>query len=472
MFVQRFGAGTAADIGVALLPVARIGRDASCCKCRLGLGTRVGLARGMWHTIAITGLLLAGCGSRTDVASDFGIQSDKLRDTEPIVTDAELRELIAGNSELAANLYRIAAATPGNKLMSPHSISTALAMTWAGARGQTALQMAAALKLTLPAETLHAAFNKLDLDLASRAALGTSDTVPFRLTTANSIWGQEGRHYESAFLDTLAINYGAGLNVQDFERDPEAARHVINEWVEGHTDDQIQEMLTEGAIKTNTRLALTNAIYFSGAWAKPFRVEQTAARPFFVDGQEVSVPSMKQKERIQYTERDGYRAVALPYDGRTAYGEDVSDLTMVLVEPDDLPAFEASLSGQRLQDIATTLEAYEVDLTLPKFTFDAPLDLEPLLRTLGMLDAFDETTADFSGIDGGAERLVISHVVHKGFIGIDEHGTVAAAAAGVVVGPVDQPPSASFVIDRPFVFFIRDRKTGAILFLGRVVDPR
>ena len=411
--------------------------------------------------VILLALAPAACSDSSDIPE---IRSDLARDLTPDVSSAELAELVAGNAEFAAAVYRLAGEGGGNLFLSPHSISTALAMTYAGAANATATQMAAALRFTLPEPKLHAAFNALDLALAERAKAASGDTIPFRLTTASSIWGQDGWQFEAPFLDALAVHYGAGLRVRDFARDPEGAREDINAWVEDRTNDRIQDLIQPGVITDATRLVLTNAIYFSAAWAEPFDAAHTADRPFFLGGgdAQVTVPSLYQRTEYPYAEGTGYRAAELPYDG--------GQLSMVVIEPDDLAAFEASLTGARLQEIAASLSRYELELTLPKFKFDAPLELRPILQQLGMADAFTEA-ADFSRIDG-TRRLLITDVVHKGFVAIDERGTEAAAATGVIVGPKSVPPSATLVVDRPFVFFIRDRPTGAILFVGRVVDPR
>jgi serpin B len=411
--------------------------------------------------VILLALAPAACSDSSDIPE---IRSDLARDLTPDVSSAELAALVEGNAEFAAAVYRLAAEGGGNLFLSPHSISTALAMTYAGAANATATQMAAALQFTLPEPKLHAAFNALDLALAARAKAASGKTIPFRLTTANSIWGQAGWQFEAPFLDALAVNYGAGLRVRDFERDPEGARDDINAWVEGRTNDRIKDLIQPGIITSMTRLVLTNAIYFSAAWARPFDAAQTADRPFFLGGgdAQVMVPSLYQRTEHGYAEGPGYRAAELLYDG--------GQVSMVVIEPDDLAAFEASLTGARLQEIAGSLSRYQLELTLPKFKFDAPLPLKPILEQLGMTDAFTED-ADFSRIDG-TRRLQITDVVHKGFVAIDERGTEAAAATAVIVGPTSAPPSATLVVDRPFVFLLRDRPTGAILFVGRVVDPR
>lgn len=408
--------------------------------------------------------LVFGAACSSSAPGPAEIKSDLPRNMNPSVTDAELAQLVAGNTTFAADLYRDVRDEPGNLFMSPHSISTALAMTYAGAGGNTATQMASALDFTLPQPALHAALGKLDLVLASRAAAAKGDTIPFKLKTANSIWGQEGKEFLAPFLDTLAVNYGAGLHVLDFARDPDTSRDVINTWVEDETNDRIKDLLPEGSITSDTRLVLTNAIYFSAAWSDPFDAAETADRPFHLaGGQTVQVPSLHQSsDTYRYGEGTGFRAAELPYDGE--------QLSMVVVVPDDLAAFEAGLDATVFSQITSSLQPRLVELTLPKFKFEAPLDLKETLQALGMTDAFT-SAADFSGMDG-TRNLVITDVLHKGFVAIDEKGTEAAAATAVIVGDTSAPEPATLVADKPFVFFIRDIPTGAILFVGRVVDPR
>lgn len=403
---------------------------------------------------------LAACGD--DPLDIPEVRSALARDTSPAVSDATLAALVDGNTELAVAMYRDVADEPGNLFMSPHSVSTALAMTYAGANGTTASQMASALHFTLPPAELHPALDRLDLELASRGANATSGTIPFRLENANAIFGQSGWTFLAPFLDTLAVNYGAGLRVLDFQADPESSRLTINDWVEARTNNKIRDLLPAGSIDDTTRLVLANAIYFSAAWDEPFEVSETSDRPFLVGGQTVNVPTLHGSHERGYGEGDGFRAAELPYDG--------GELSMVVVVPDDLAAFEASLDAARLDAITQSLTTHQLDLTLPKFRFDAPLGLKDTLMHLGMTDAFS-SEADFSGIDG-SRQLAIKDVLHKGFVAIDENGTEAAAATAVIVGDTSAPEPATLHVDKPFVFFIRDRPTGAILFIGRVVDPR
>ena len=418
------------------------------------------------HRFAFATLLLAAACGDDSASGPTELKSDLARDTAPDVSDAELAAQVAGNTEFAADLYRAAAIAQAGKnlFMSPHSVSTAIAMTYAGATGTTATQIADVFHFVGPAATVHATFDALDLQLAARAQGGTSQTIPFKLTTANSIWGQEGKAFQPTFLDTLAVNYGAGLHVLDFAGDPEASRGTINGWVEDQTNDKIKNLLPEGSVTGDTKLVLTNAIYFTAAWASPFSPTNTADRPFQVAGSAVQVPTLFGESEMNYASGADFAAAEIPYDG--------GQLSMTVVVPTgDLAAFEASLSASKFASIVDAMRLKSVKLTLPKFKFDSPIGLRDILFDLGMTDAFTFGAADFSGIDGTTE-LAITDVLHKGFVAIDEKGTEAAAATAVIIGDTSVPEQAELVADRPFVFFIRDLPTGEILFVGRIVDPR
>jgi len=394
------------------------------------------------------------------------IQSEKQRITSPEVDEAELTTLVSGNSTFAFDLYQALRDEDGNLFYSPYSISLALAMTYAGARGETAQQMADTLHFTLSQDRLHPAFNSLDLEFSQRGqgAKG-KDEGGFRLNVANAIWGQRDYHFLATFLDVLAENYGAGLRVLDFTKEPEKSRIIINDWVSDETEGRIEDLLPPGSIGAPTRLVLTNAIYFNAAWQYPFDENATRDGLFhLLDGGEVTVPMMKQKKSLGYTEGDGYQAVELPYDGR--------ELSMVILLPQagQFDTFEKSLDAQRVDDIIKNLESSQVLLTMPRFEFESSFSLKETLPAMGMLDAFSGN-ADFSGMTGNRD-LFISDVVHKAFVSVDEAGTEAAAATAVIM-VTGAPPGATVevTIDHPFIFLIRDIETGAILFMGRVVNP-
>jgi serpin B len=410
-------------------------------------------------------LLLPVMACDQQVAGEL-LMSDKPRETSPDVSEGDLSMLIEGNSAFAFDLYRALKQEEGNLFYSPHSISVALAMTYAGARGDTAEQMAATLQFLLEQERLHPAFNWLDAELANRGegAQGKDDEG-FRLNIVNAIWGQKDYGFLSDFLDVLAQNYGAGLRILDFINETEESRLAINDWVSDQTEGRIEDLIPQGAIDALTRLVLTNAIYFNAAWAYPFDGDITADGPFYlIDGGQVTVPMMKQTEAFGYTDGEGYQAIELLYDG--------DELSMVIMLPEDgqFEVFEEGLQADKVSDIIGGLELTEVALTMPQFEFDSEFSLKDTLAGMGMPVAFSGA-ADFSGMTGGRD-LYISEVLHKAFVSVDEAGTEAAAATAVIMKETAMPGQpAEVTIDRPFIFLIRDIETGAILFVGRVMDP-
>ena len=411
-------------------------------------------------------LILSGCSLPGQQASIESAVSAKERVTSPDASTADTAELVQGNTAFALDLYQALGEGEGNLFYSPYSISLALAMTYAGARGETERQMAETLHFSLGQDRLHAAFNGLDLALASRGEGAEGrDEGGFRLNIVNALWGQQGYAFLAEFLDLLAENYGAGLRLVDFVGDTEAARVAINDWVEEQTEDRIQDLIREGLLNELTRLVLTNAIYFNAAWSEPFDAERTQDGVFHLpDGGEVTVPMMRHVTSFGYAEAPGLQAVELPYDGR--------ELSMVVLLPAEgrFGAFEDSLDAGQLDGILGDLHPQEVALTMPRFEIDSELDLGKVLAAMGMPDAFS-MAADFAGMDGTTE-LFIKEVVHKAFVSVDEAGTEAAAATAVIMqlkGMPGQPVEVT--LDRPFLFFIRDIETGAILFVGRVMDP-
>ena len=403
----------------------------------------------------------------TQPASGNVQQSDKPRITSPAVGNAALATLVEGNSEFAFDLYQVLREEEGNLFYSPYSISMALAMTYAGARGDTEQEMADSLDFLLPQNRLHLTFNSLDQEMAGRGegAAGKGDEG-FRLHIVNAIWGQQDFQFLSEYLDLLAENYGAGLRILDFMNEPEQSRLTINDWVSEQTEERIQNLIPQGAIDELTRLVLTNAIYFNAAWQYPFNEDATAEDDFsLLGGDRITVPMMRQTESYGYAAGDGYQAVELPYDGR--------ELSMVILlpEPGEFAAFEASLRAQTVDDIIQDIGYRQVALIMPKFEYESSFGLKQALTTLGMEDAFIPDTADFSGMNGRRD-LFIQDVLHKAFVSVDEAGTEAAAATAVIVGTTSLPPEPIEVkIDRPFIYLIRDIETGTVLFVGRVLNP-
>jgi serpin B len=404
------------------------------------------------------------------------VRSEQPRLT-PDASDGEIKALVAGNNTFAFDLYQAIRKGEENLLYSPFSISQALAMVYAGARKDTARQMADTLHFTLPQERLHAAFNTLDHEVASRARAAVQDEsghaksdVAFELHAANAVWGQKGLPYKPEYLAVLAQNYGSGVQLADFKGNPGAAVAEINRWVSQETENRIPEIVS--SLSPDTGLVLVNAIYFNAKWALPFKESDTYEEPFhLLDGQQKSVPMMHQHSSFWYAAGDGYQAVELPYLNRT--------VAMVILLPEDgrFREIEQRLTGEWVSDVVGNLGDQDVILTMPKFTYAPELPLTQILPEMGMPDAFS-TNADFSGIlDREKYWVYIKEVLHKSFIDVNEQKTEAAAATKVEIQVVEKgievggPSPIMMRVDRPFVFVIHDIKTNTILFVGRVMNP-
>jgi serpin B len=391
--------------------------------------------------------------------------SNKPRITNPAVQPADINQLVSGNSAFAFDLYQ-ALLDPNttNLFFSPYSISVALAMTQAGARGDTLAQMNQVMHYSLPDLSLHQAFNSLQLDLAKRQKStdqpGQND---FQLNVANATWGQNGYSFLPAYLDVLAENYGAGLRLIDFKSDPEGARQLINDWVAQQTAQKIKDLIPQGNIDPLTRLVLTNAIYFNAGWMNTFNARQTAPGNFNnLDGKQVNVPMMNQEAQFNYYSGDTYQALELPYAG------DKLSMLVLMPEAGQFANFEKSLDLTQVEAIRKNLGENNLRLTFPKFKVESSFSLSDTLAKMGMVNAFDPTKADFSGMDG-THDLSITGIVHKAYVTVDENGTEAAAATAVTIGVTSMPVDViELKIDRPFIYLIQDNETGAILFIGRV----
>ena len=355
----------------------------------------------------------------------------------------------------------------GNLAISPYSVAAALAMTRAGAAGVTATEMDAVLHAAGLAD-LPAAFGSLDALLAERAgeyrAVEDAEPLQLDLSFANAVWPQDGFEFEEQFLQTLARHYGAGVNIVDYLAETEAARTAINEWVAEQTADRIPELIPAGILTAATRLVLTNTLYLNAPWLIPFETSQTADERFtLADGATVDVPFMHQEESLAYAADDAWQAVRMPYVG--------GELAMVVLlpEPGEFDIVASSLDSAAIDAISDALAPRDVRLALPKFEFRAPSGLNRALIELGMPSAFSDE-ADFSAMS--PMPLVISDVIHETFISVDELGTEAAAATAVAIMETSAPTDVvDMTVDRPFLFWIVDEPTGALLFLGRVLDP-
>ncbi|MEW6568532.1 MAG: serpin family protein [Chloroflexota bacterium] len=438
------------------------------------------ISKGVLLLISLSLLVTAGCAAVPPSASPPTTSggatsrppgsslavSDRPRNLNPTVGPEDVAALAHGNSAFAFDLYHVLAADGDNLFFSPYSLSAALAMTYAGAGGDTASQMAATLHFTLPQDRLHPAFNAYSLDLQARAEAPTEGT-PFELSIANSLWGQQGFAFLPEFLDLLGENYGAGMRLVDYAADPEAARQAINQWVSDETREKIRDLIPSGAIDALTRLVLADAIFFKAAWLHPFDPQTTTPEPFhLLDGSTLDVPMMLQDEGYNYALREGYRALVLPYEN--------GDVSMLIILPDEgqFQAIEEALGPGMIEDIMDSLVYGPVILSLPRFTDESAFSLKDALYGLGMTDAFEPERADFSGMDGNRD-LYIGRVLHKAFISVDERGTEAAAATAVIMELTSALPGEpiTFAVDRPFIYLIRDDLTGSILFMGRVLTP-
>ena len=385
-------------------------------------------------------------------------------------TPEVVAEIAAGFNAFGIELYRKLATSPGDQVISPASVAVALAMTHAGARGDTAKELETALHVTRPVADLHAAVGTMLASWnAPREPREGSD--PMEIAVANRLFGEATVPYEPPYLDLARTVFGAPLEPVDFKHAPDAARTTINDWVESRTHDRIQDLLPAGSVDASTRLVLVNAIYFKAPWTHPFMEHLTAPAPFFAGKASRDVPTMHVTEHFTFTESaaDGVQVIELPYGD--------PGFSMVLVVPtkkDGLPAVEAALTSEKLAAWTGALTGERIALSLPKFRI-APaesLQLSRVLGELGIRKAFGDE-ADFTGIAPASEQLQLAEAYHKGFINVDEKGTEAAAATAMGMRAGGMPAEPREVkVDRPFLYVIRDTRSGLVLFMGRVVDPK
>lgn len=370
-----------------------------------------------------------------------------------------------GNNRFAFDLYARLRGGPGNLFFSPYSIASALAMTAAGARGETERQVANALHVSVKQADRDAGFKALidRLNNAGDAPAARVDT----LVSANALWLQKGEPFLPAFLDAATQKYSASAFDVDFADNPEAARKAINTWVENQTADKIKNLVGPADVTPTTALVLTNAVYFKGAWLHPFSPGATDKEGVFTnrDGKKATTALMIQSESYRHFDGGTFQVLELPYTGNRRA------LLVVLPKAlDGLSALEPALTPEVLDGWSQGLKTRRVNLQLPKFRVEEAFQLSDTLKALGIVDAFDASRADFSGMTGSRDRA-ISAVIHKAFVDVNESGTEAAAASAVVMmrtSAIRPEPPVDFKADHPFLFLIRDQATGAVLFLGRV----
>jgi serpin B len=376
---------------------------------------------------------------------------------------ADRAAVVEGNNAFAIDLYGQLGTQSGNLFFSPDSISTALAMTYAGARGNTATEMAKTLHFTLPPQRLHPAMGGLLGDL-------NAPHDGYQLRAANALWAQKEYTFLDDYLKLIQGDYGAGFKEVDFKDATEATRLTINEWVERQTDDKIKDLLQPGVLSSRTRLVLTNAIYFKGDWQTQFDKAQTKDEDFHLSAvQNAKAPMMYREGGFNYFDGGTFQILEIPYKS--------ADLSMIILLPKDvggLFALEQSLTVPNAKQWLGQLRPVpKVILTLPKFKITRQFKLQDTLGAMGMTLAFD-AHADFSGMTGSRD-FFISAAIHKAYIDVNEEGTEAAAATAVVMrsmmARMQQPAPPVFRADHPFIFLIRDNRSGGILFMGRVADP-
>jgi serpin B len=369
-------------------------------------------------------------------------------------------EIVPGMNKFAVESYKQLAGTDGNFVVSPFSIHNALSMALAGARGETAVEMAAVLQQTYP----NAAYHEEFAALIARLKEGANAEAGTELTNAAALWVEQSFALEPEFQEILRALYGAPLAPVDFLENAEGARQTINTWTEEQTKGKIRELFAEGSLNDRTRLVLTTAIYFMGQWQLPFDTNRTAAGSFqLATGDTVNANFMHQTARVGYAENDALQIVELKYGG-----SDVVFDILLPKAPSGLSSLEGEISGENLSEWLKGVETRMVELAIPKFRVEFGRSLRDMLTAMGMPVAFTDA-ADFSGINGRKD-LAISDVVHKAFIEVTEKGTEAAAATGVSIGVTSLPiVQATFRADHPFAFVLRDTRTGLILFTGRVV---
>jgi serpin B len=380
----------------------------------------------------------------------------------PLTADQAIA--VAGNNAFAIDLFHELRAIDPHKnlLASPYSVSTALAMTYAGARHRTAQQMADVLHVNLPDDRFHAALGGLIADY----------NVPrtgYEMSVANRLFGQQHMPFRQPFLDINRHSYGAPLEEVNFASDPEGARVHINDWVADQTRERIQDLLPPGSIDGLTRLVLTNAIYFNGHWKYQFDPDETRDAAFHVGPHDtIQTPTMHQRAEFRYGSFGNFQMLEMPYTG-----DDLSMVIMLPAQPDGLAELQSHLTLELFEQSVSSLHEQEVDVYLPKFSYSDEVNLAQTLQHMGMTDAFDLSHADFDGIaDRDLYDLYITGVFHKAFIDVNEVGTEAAAATGVVIGVTSvPPPPPEFRANHPFLFALRDVHSGSLLFFGRVVEP-
>jgi serpin B len=385
-------------------------------------------------------------------------------------------KVVEGNTAFALDIYTemTKKAKDNNLFFSPYSLSSALAMTYAGAKGNTATQISKVLHFPNNQDDFHPAFGILQQEMSE-----ANKKSSVEIQIANALWVQKNSSLKAGFKTILEQHYSSLPQNVDFKTASENVRIKINKWVENKTKNKIKNLLKKGILNRMTRLVLVNAIYFKGQWARPFHVSETKKKPFFITkNRSVSVPMMSQKSHFNYMENDKLQVIELPYASRgkqhqlmpTHFSDSVSMVILLPKQRNGLAKLEQSLNPQALEDWLAYIRPMKIEVFIPKFKINAGIELSKVLSKMGMSDAF-MNKADFSGINGKKD-LFLTSVIHQAFVDVNEKGTEAAGATAAVVGVRSISPSPPiFTADHPFIFLIRHNSSGSILFMGRVVNP-
>jgi serpin B len=400
-------------------------------------------------------LSLLGC---TD-----SLKADEVQVDDSGSTTEGINAVIDANNQFTFDLYSQfkKEQKDENIFFSPYSISVALTMTYEGARGQTAKEMQSVLHIPEHAKLRRPNFAKIINEINKK-------DKKYKLSTANALWAQKDYKFLEEYENTIKRYYGGKVTNVDFidSQEREKSRLLINNWVEDQTNKKIKDLIPQGALNTYTRLVLTNAIYFKGMWVKQFDKKDTREENFTTSsGQTVKVPMMRligDDANFNYAETAEIQILEMPYEG-----EDLSML-MVLPKGDKLDDLERSITSEKLSEWKNMLTNRRVDIFIPKFKFKTKYFMVNTLTKMGMPSAFNG--ADFSGMDG-TKDLTIQNVIHQAFVEVNEEGTEAAAATGIIVGITSVQITPVFRADHPFIFVIQHKDTGLVLFLGRVSDP-
>jgi serine protease inhibitor len=396
--------------------------------------------------VSIT-MLLSGCKTVIH-ADDSGVTPDG-------ITAA-----VKANNQFAFKLYSEYAAKDSNVFFSPYSISTAVAMTYEGAKGKTAQEMQSVFQFPADSVSRRSAFASIYNEI-------NKDGKNYKLSTANALWAQKDYPFLADYLKTTENYYGGKVTNMDFVAEPEKSRLIINKWVEDQTNNKIKDLLSPGDIHDMTRLVLTNAIYFKGKWHLQFEKKDTEERDFKISPQStIKTQMMKlqgEKALFNYAENDNYQMIELAYQG--------DEVSMVIVLPVENSDATTSIDEQSFNELKASMKKQKVNVFIPRFKFETKYMMADDLKKLGMPTAFDSSQADFSGMTGN-DDLYIDKIIHQAYIDVNEEGTEAAAATGIAMAGKAMPSEPIiFNADHPFMFVIQQKSNGNILFMGRVNDP-